>query len=63
MNSEILLHCSDAPLFSEQWSMPPLFTEQCIMVEFLSRARKQQISAFHLPAFHTQFMVGLMHNK
>jgi len=33
VNSAIFLHCSHAPLFSEQWSMPPQFTEQCSMVE------------------------------
>ena len=48
----------DAPLFTDL-----LFSEQCSMVEFHSRARKQQFSAFHLLVFRTQFIIGPMHSK
>jgi hypothetical protein len=65
-------HCSHAPLFSEQWRHDTLFNEQCIMLHCLnsvawlfskSRAKKQHFSAFKLPAFRTQFIVGPIHSE
>jgi Na+/glutamate symporter len=65
-------HCSHAQLFSEQWRHDTLFHEQCIMLHCLnsvawlfskSRAKKQHFSAFKLPAFHTQFIVGPIHSE
>ena len=62
VNSGVCLPCSlnsghMPPLFSEQWRHDTLFTEQCIMVEF-SVQEKQHFSAFYLPAFRMQFIVG-----
>ena len=51
-------HCSHAPLFSEQWRHDTLF-EQCSMVVL----KKQHFSAFKLPAFRTQFIVGPIHSE
>jgi Na+/glutamate symporter len=65
-------HCSHAPLFSEQWSHDTLFNEQCIMLHCLnsvawlfskSRAKKQHFSAFKLPVFRTQFIVGAIYSE